>query len=125
MLKNIPPKKASSKNDSQIGFKKRRDFRVGASWGTLGDPNRFLASKVGPQRPKVLPMIEKRNKHDTKESPESEKELQKSSLFGAWLGGLREALTINKRIVFGVAYGAKVFGGGAWVFSIWWCVGTC
>ena len=45
--------------------------------------------------PKVLPRIEKSTKNDTKEPPDYEKELQKSSLFGAWPDGLREPLTIK------------------------------
>ena len=50
--------------------------------------------KLAPSAPKVLPMIEKSTKNDTKEPPDCEKELPNSSLFGTWPGGLREALTI-------------------------------
>ena len=69
---------------------------------TFGVRTRFGALKIGPGAPKVLPMIEKLTKHDTKEPPDCEKELQKSSLFGAWTGGLCEALTI-----IGFAYGLR------------------
>ena len=55
----------------------------------------FGHEKLAPRAPKVPPMIEKTTKNDTKEPPDCEKELQKSSLFGAWPGGLREALTIR------------------------------
>ena len=48
---------------------------------------------------KVFPMIEKSVKHDTKEPPDCAKELQKSSRFGAWPGGLLEALTINRSTI--------------------------
>ena len=95
MLKNIPQKiEKCSKNDSQMGPKKWAYFGGGASWGTFGGPNRFWALKMDPSAPKVLPMIEKWTKNDTKDPQDCEKELQKSSLFGAWPGGLREALTI-------------------------------
>ena len=63
----------------------------GASWGTFGGPNRFWTLKWAPTVPKVLPMIEKLTKNDTKEPQDCEKELQKSSLFETWPGGLREA----------------------------------
>ena len=45
----------------------------------------------------VFPTIKKLSKHDTKEPPDSEKELQKSSIFRAWFGGLREALAITQQ----------------------------
>ena len=96
MLKNIPQQiEKCSKNDSQFGFIKWLYFRGFASWGTFGGPIHFLTLKVGPSAPKVLPMIENWPKNDTKEPQDCEKELQKTSLFGAWPGGLREALTIN------------------------------
>ena len=72
-LKTGPPKnKKYSKNDSQIG-----------------------PEKCAPSTPKMLPRIQKCAKKFTKETPDCEKELQKSSLFRAWPGGLREALTIK------------------------------
>ena len=52
----------------------------------------FGHQKWAPSAPKVLPMIENWTKHDTKEPPDCEKELQKSSLSRAWPGGLLEAL---------------------------------
>ena len=51
--------------------------------------------KWAPSASKVLPVIQKYGKPDTKEIPDCEKELQKSSFFGPWPGGLREALTIK------------------------------
>ena len=71
------------------------DFRGGVSRGPFGGPNRFWASKVGPQRSQSVSNDRKKAKHDTKEPADCEKELQKSSLFGAWPGGLRETLTIR------------------------------
>ena len=43
----------------------------------------------------MLPMIENAKTNDTEERHNSEKDIEKSSLFGAWPGGLREALTIT------------------------------
>ena len=54
----------------------------------------FGHQKKAPSSPKVLPMIEKCAKHNTKAPNDCEKKLQKRSLFGAWPGGLREALTM-------------------------------
>ena len=69
----------------------------------------FVTKKWAPSAAKVLRMIEKLTKNDTKESPECENEPQKSTLFGAKRklapkvdplesrpGGLREALTMNR-----------------------------
>ena len=42
----------------------------------------FGHQKLAPSAPKVLPMIEKSTKNDTKEPPDCEKELPKSSLLG-------------------------------------------
>ena len=74
------------------------DIAGNASKSTFGGSNRFCDQKVCPNDPWVLPKIEKWTKKKTKEPPDGEKELQKSSLFGAKPGGLREALTINRRI---------------------------
>ena len=52
----------------------------------------FVIKKWVPSAPKVRPKIEKA-KNDSRELPDCEKELQKSSLFGAWPGGLRDTLT--------------------------------
>ena len=43
----------------------------------------FVIKKWAPSAPKVLPSIDKLAKHDTKELPEYENELQKWTLFGA------------------------------------------
>ena len=43
----------------------------------------FVIKKWAPSAPKVLPMTEKCAKNYTKEPPECENELQKSTLFGA------------------------------------------
>ena len=43
----------------------------------------FVVKKWAPSAAKVLPRLEKRSKNDTKEPPESENELQKSTLSGA------------------------------------------
>ena len=74
-------------------------------WGALGGPNRFCDEKVGPGAPKVRPRTKNEPKmtpenpsnvkKSSKKSPESEKELQKWTLFASRPGGLREALTIN------------------------------
>ena len=42
----------------------------------------FGHQKLAPRAPKVLPMIEKSTKNNTKETPNCEKELPNSSLFG-------------------------------------------
>jgi hypothetical protein len=60
------------------------------SWGTLGCPNRFWASKIGTQ------IIKKSIKDKTKEPPDCEKEIPNSRFFGTWPSGLHEALTIIK-----------------------------
>ena len=52
----------------------------------------FVIKKWAPSAPKVRTKIEK-TKKDSRELPDCEKEIQKSSLFEAWPGGLREALT--------------------------------
>ena len=70
----------------------------------------FVMKKLAPNVAKVLPRLEKWAKNDTKELPEYENELQKSTLFGAKRkcapkvdplesrpGGLREALTITSQ----------------------------
>ena len=99
MLKNIPQQiEKCSKNNYEMGPKKWGDFGGGASWGTFGGPNHFWTLKMDPSAPKVLPMIEKWTKNDTKKLQDCEKELQKSSLFETWPGGLREALTMNSSI---------------------------
>ena len=67
----------------------------GASLAPLVAQTAFGHQKLAPSAPKVLPMIEKSTKNDTKERPGCEKELRKSSFFGTWPGGLREALTIR------------------------------
>ena len=59
-----------------------------------GAPLVAQTAKMGPHRSQSAPNDRKINKNDTKEPQDCEKELQKSSLFGAWPGGLREALTI-------------------------------
>ena len=67
----------------------KNDFILGVA--PLGAPlvaqTGFGHQKWVPSAPKVFPMIEKKTKHDTKEPPDSEKELQKSSLFGILPGG--------------------------------------
>ena len=55
----------------------------------------FGHQKLAPSAPKVLPMIEKSIKNDTKELPDCETELPNRSFFGTRPGGLREALTIK------------------------------
>ena len=55
----------------------------------------LVHQKRAPSAPKVLPRIEKLRKNSTKKPPDCEKVLQKSSLLGAWPGGLREALAIR------------------------------
>ena len=55
----------------------KSDLRGGASWGTFVGPNHFGTFKVAPSTPKVLPMIEKKQKHDTEERPDYETEFQK------------------------------------------------
>ena len=57
----------------------------------------FGHQKLAPRAPKVPPMIEKSTKSDPKEPPDCEKELPNSSFLGIWPGGLREALTIERR----------------------------
>ena len=54
----------------------------------------FGHQKLVPSAAQVLPMIENDSKI-TPKSPPIPKKLQKSSPFGAWPGGLREALTIT------------------------------
>ena len=54
----------------------------------------FGHQKLVPSAPKVIPIIEKSTKHDTKDLPECET-WPNSSLFRTWAGGLREALTIT------------------------------
>ena len=61
----------------------------------------FRHQKLAPSARKVLPMIKKSTKNNTKEAPDCEKELPNSSFFGNWPGGLREALTIISRAVVG------------------------
>ena len=97
MLRNKSNKQLNkcAKNESHIAPNKISGF-----WGWrllvhLWCPKQFLRNqKWAPSAPKVVPMIEKEPKHDTEELFDCEKELQQSSLFGAWPGGLREALTI-------------------------------
>ena len=96
MLKNKAQKiKKYSENDSQLGPKELGDFGGSACWGALVGPNLFWTLKWVPSAAKVLPMIDKLIKNYTKEPQDCEKELQQSSLFGAWPAGLHEALTIN------------------------------
>ena len=79
------PKK--SKNARKMGPKwnPKSDYILGEM--PIGAPlvvqTVFVMKKLAPSAAKVLPRLEKRAKNDTKEPPECEHELQKSTLFGA------------------------------------------
>ena len=68
---------------------------------------------VAPCAPRLLPMLEKEPNMTPKSSPSVKKELQKSSLFGAWPGGLREALTINESIISLMVKGSELMAQGS------------
>ena len=66
-----------------MGLKKWRDFGVAPFGAALVAQTGFIVKKYAPSAPKVLPTIEKWAKNNTKELPDCEKDLQKSSLFEA------------------------------------------
>jgi len=70
-------------------------------WRLLGHlwwPKLFFDTTMGPQRSQSVPNDRKMNQNWYQRLQDCEKELQKSSFFKTWPGGLREALTIEYSI---------------------------
>ena len=96
MLENVPHEiNKNSKYDSKFIPPKRLYFGGGASWGTFVGPTHFWTLKMGPYRSQSVPIDQKMTQTRHQEPHDSEKELQKTSLFKTCPGGLREALTIT------------------------------
>ena len=95
MLKNRP--KRINKSPKTWLPNRSQKLTGFSGWRLLGHAQtaRFWASKVGPQRSPNAHNDWKISQTLHQGASDCEKELQKPSLFEAWPGGLREALTIK------------------------------